>query len=884
MSKKENYKYKFSVIIPVYKVEEYIEETLQSVINQTIGFEENIQIVIVNDGSPDNSEKICKKYTKLYPKNIKYIYQENAGVSAARNNGIKYATGKYINFLDSDDKWDKNVFEKVWKMFEENADLNVIGVRQKRFESANGYTQLDYKFDKDKVVDLNVDYDHIQLSVTSGFVRSSAIGDVRFDTRIKYSEDANFLNEILLKSMKLGIIASSRHLYRKRASENSAVQVKNSKDDWYLITPTLSYKHGYELSKEKLGYIHPYFQYYVGYDYQWRMAEEIPSTISDETKKEYIKITKELFKETDDKIILEQRKIDDNLKLEYLKFKYGKEFIKKLKFNDETSTLTYNELPVFDLEKGKYIQINIIDVENGKIRIRGMVNLNLPTSKYKLNYVINNKKSKEVELVDTEISPKKLFNEIYNYNKGFDIEVDLKNLKYLHFEIEYEGNKVQVKFNDNVHSKISSKSRIYYIKDKHIFSYLKRGITVKKSTLKNRIYFGLRNLKYNLQNKKIKVIIMRTLAKLLKSLKRKEIWIVSDRTISANDNGYAFFKYMMDIKDKKVKTYFLIDEKSSDFNKVKETGPVLNYNSFKHKLYYLIADKIVSSQADPWVFNPLGKSSIYYKDLFDYKFVFLQHGIIKDDLSVWLNKYEKDLKIFVTTMQREYNSIIEGNYGFDGKVVKLTGLPRYDLLEDKNEKMIAILPTWRRKIAGRIDPITGVRVYNNNFKDSEYYNYYNNLINDKRLLKTFKKYNYKGLFVVHPSHYANAGDFEGNEFVKVETEMANYSEIFSKSSLLISDYSSVPFDFAYLKKPCIYTQFDRENFFNTHIYTSGYFSYEKDGFGPVINEYEKLVDEIIKYIEKDCKIEKKYLDRIEKSYKYTDRKNSERVYKEIKKL
>ena len=114
--------------------------------------------------------------------------------------------------------------------------------------------------------------------------------------------------------------------------------------------------------------------------------------------------------------------------------------------------------------------------------------------------------------------------------------------------------------------------------------------------------------------------------------------------------------------------------------------------------------------------------------------------------------------------------------------------------------------------------------------------------------------------------------------------MANYSEIFSKSSLLISDYSSVPFDFAYLKKPCIYTQFDRENFFNTHIYTSGYFSYEKDGFGPVINEYEKLVDEIIKYIENDCKIEKKYLDRIEKSYKYTDRKNSERVYNEIKKL
>ena len=84
-----------------------MEETIQSVIHQTIGFKKNIQIILVNDGSPDDSGKICEKYQREYPDNIVYVEQKNAGVSAARNNGLKYAEGEIINFLDSDDKWGK---------------------------------------------------------------------------------------------------------------------------------------------------------------------------------------------------------------------------------------------------------------------------------------------------------------------------------------------------------------------------------------------------------------------------------------------------------------------------------------------------------------------------------------------------------------------------------------------------------------------------------------------------------------------------------------------------------------------------------------------------------------------------------------------------------
>ena len=94
----ENKQYKFSVIIPIYNVEEYLEDAIKSVINQSIGFEENIQIILINDGSTDKSEKICLKYAQDYPENIIYVKQKNEGVSSARNNGLKYAKGKYINY------------------------------------------------------------------------------------------------------------------------------------------------------------------------------------------------------------------------------------------------------------------------------------------------------------------------------------------------------------------------------------------------------------------------------------------------------------------------------------------------------------------------------------------------------------------------------------------------------------------------------------------------------------------------------------------------------------------------------------------------------------------------------------------------------------------
>lgn len=112
-TEKMSKKFLFSVVIPVYNVEKYLEEAILSIVNQTIGFKKNIQLILINDGSPDNSGDICKKYKTLYPENIVYVEKENGGVSAARNEAFQYVDAKYVTFLDSDDKWELSSFENA---------------------------------------------------------------------------------------------------------------------------------------------------------------------------------------------------------------------------------------------------------------------------------------------------------------------------------------------------------------------------------------------------------------------------------------------------------------------------------------------------------------------------------------------------------------------------------------------------------------------------------------------------------------------------------------------------------------------------------------------------------------------------------------------------
>lgn len=884
-------KYKFSVIIPVYNVEDYLEETILSVVDQTIGFKENIQIILVNDGSPDNSEEICIKYRDLYPENIIYVSQKNGGVSAARNNGYKYATGKYINFLDSDDKWQRDAFAKAYDFLEKHEEIDLVSCMLEFFEAQKGLGHpANYKFDSDRVIDIVKEPNNILMHCCSCFIRKSAIDSIdnKFDSNLKYGEDAFFSNKIILQKKKYGILKSVHFLYRKRFSEDSAIDVGVKKLVYYSTTIDNFHKGIIDYTKKECGKLLEYIQYVLMYDLQWRLFMKRNPVLDNKEYKKYMDGLKTVLNEISDSVIVD---FSFNTKFKnYYFLKMKNSLNKKLKIND--GKVYFNSTYLCNLEELTIRVDNLRTIDN-KMLIYGQVYDCFDKCDLYFLDEKNNKYNVKYYELDSENEMLKCINEKYAVRKkGYFIELDLdKTKKYTPvFVVKDKEYSMNIEFGNcsNLNSTFAS---LYLRGDKNLVKYNKinKRFDIYKNTFKNRFVFELKCIVNLLKKDRIKSLILRECANFLNLFKDREIWLITDRINVAGDNGEAFFKYVIEKQlNPDIKYYFAIDKRSADYKRLNEEySNVVDINSFRYKMLFLLSDKIISAHADEIVINPLGKGRRFLSDLYNHKYIFLQHGVTFNDLSPWLNINNKDISMFVANTKDEYKSLYEFNYNFPEDVPRLTGMPRYDYLLNKDvelKKQVVIMPTWRNNLVTKTDKKTGKKCYDSNFKKTDYFKFYNALINDKRVLDICRKKCYKIRFIPHPNMMQQIKDFEKNDVVEIVKKNVVYRDEFKANKLLITDFSSVHFDFAYLNKPIIYTQFDVDTFYEGQIYQKGYFDYERDGFGPVCYDYESSVKEIVKTIKNDCKLTKKYEKRIDECFMYRDQNNCKRVYDEILKL
>lgn len=183
------------------------------------------------------------------------------------------------------------------------------------------------------------------------------------------------------------------------------------------------------------------------------------------------------------------------------------------------------------------------------------------------------------------------------------------------------------------------------------------------------------------------------------------------------------------------------------------------------------------------------------------------------------------------------------------------------------------------------DPNTGIWSLRNNFSTSVYATFYRELMHNVRLRDAAKKLGYTIQIKIHPSYSSHIEGFQFDDRVKVVEENSSYQDIYSKSSLIVTDYSSSVYDFLYLRKPIFYAQFDFNEFFSgKHICNKGYFDYERDGFGEVEYDLEGTVDRIIEYMESGCQLKDKYRERIDNFFAFNDQNNCQRVYEKILEL
>ena len=245
---------KVSIIVPVYNVEKYIEKCLNSLVKQTM---EDIEIIIVNDGSKDNSINVINKFIKQYPEQIQYLEKKNGGLSDARNYGLPYAKGEYIAFLDSDDYVEETMYEEMYNIAEkENADMVDCDFvweypNRKRKDIGEIYKTKKEMIEKCRVVAWNKIIKREILEKTK----------IKFPVGLRY-EDMEFFYKLVPYINKVSFIKKCFVHYVQRENSIANTQNVRTKEIFIILDNIISYykeKGLYDEYRDELEYIYVKF-------------------------------------------------------------------------------------------------------------------------------------------------------------------------------------------------------------------------------------------------------------------------------------------------------------------------------------------------------------------------------------------------------------------------------------------------------------------------------------------------------------------------------------------------------------------------------------------------------------------------------------------------
>ncbi len=799
----------FTVVAACYNVANYLNDFMESLVKQDIGFTKYICCVLVNDGSTDNTAELLQQWQVRYPDNITVLHKNNGGQASARNLGMQYVTTKWVTFTDPDDSLDQHFFSAI------QASLRSV----KQPITMVGTHSIFYKEEQHKYVDshpLTFKFKHgvqvlpisnlglnIQLSMASALFLTESIKklNLTIDERIKPNfEDGHFIVRYLAQNDNDAVLycANAKYYYHKRANHSSTLDGVWQDKRHYLDV----LKYGYLDVLQQYSSL-PFVQNTVLYDLIWFFEHlvnnpERASVLTSSEQAEHLALLQQCFN-----YITEDTILNFSLKHYLPCYKFG--ILACFKHLAQPT----KEAPVLYIEDWdpykQEVQVSFFTTDTKLVQFFGDGHEIIPTH-YK---AVKND----------------YLGQVFNY-------------EYIYW-VSTERHTVLTCAINQTPAMIAIQHKV------------QPEMTVQEI----RQYFKIRRQVYP----------------------ANAPWLLLDRDTKADDNAEHLYRWLKQHHPEQ-KIYFGIDKNSPDYARLKAAGfNVLALGSFKHFLVLWRVGKIISSHTESFVDDYFHLGVLKYKQI-----IFLQHGVTKDDISRWLNSRRR-IDLCVTTTVNEHQSIIanDSRYRFTDKTVQLLGMPRYDALiklSPTNNKCILVIPTWRK------NSITASADGKTHFLETTYVKAWRSFLFAPQLKELSTRYGYHIIFSPHPLILPYLKDFPMPDYIEVNDANAqSIQKLFQQARLLITDYSSVSCDFAFTQKMVLYYQFDADTFFNglTHTYQKGYFSYEKDGFGPVVYDQESLFKELAILLAQDCKPQEPYLSRIAKTFTCKDGNNCQRVYEAI---
>lgn len=360
---------------------------------------------------------------------------------------------------------------------------------------------------------------------------------------------------------------------------------------------------------------------------------------------------------------------------------------------------------------------------------------------------------------------------------------------------------------------------------------------------------------------------------------RKRIWLFFDKIYKGGDSAEYLYRYCKKQKDG-IKKYYLLDEQVPDYTRMKQEGlRPLKRGSLLHRLVFLNANIVIASNSTVFPFNDYTfDTSFPIRGEVHFDVACVQHGMSIQKIAIAQNRLRDNIKLYFCASRYEIENLSKPIYDYAGyDILKLTGVPRFDGLHDRHQKILLFSPTWRMNSAMPVSASEGVaRDYNPNFRHTDYFKVYNSLMNDPRLLAAARQYGYRIQYVLHPIVSPQADDFTKNDLVEIipSTGAMSYEKLFCEAALMVTDFSGVQFDFAYMRKPVVYLH---HNDIPQH-YENGTFFYDTMGFGEICHTNDELIDVLCEYMKHDCVMPQMYRERADDFFAFSDDHNCERIY------
>lgn len=816
--------YNYTIVSACYNVEKYIDAFVYSVVNQTVD-KSCIRLVMVDDGSTDDTKARIHAWMNKYPGLITYIYKENGGQASARNAGLKYARGNWVTFMDPDDAISPNYIENVdrelSKPQNENVDLacaRYIFYHENKDEFSDTHP-LSGRFKSGTVrIKLSESRTFIHLATNSAFVRLNVVKSVglEFDPSVKPSfEDALFVNKYLLHVQDCDVLCVSDacYYYRKREDGTSTLDNSWCRDRFVTVVPN-GFLQLANYAVENNGRVPRFIANVILYDLSWTLRRLLneghyPEFLSDEDRSYFVQQLRILLR------IIGKRYIED-----YSVWNLGHIYRVGM------TALAWNEQPPI-----QQVYISNYDYAKNEAVVKFYSNSSM--SECPLWHVNGLK--------------------VLNHRS---IRHDL-----LGFDFAYE--------------------HIYWISlpSSGDLRVLDNNDTVYVINLNGKRYreaCGVRRVRNANQGKKENDIYH-------SQINCRGAWLLMDRDSRANDNAEHLYRYIRDNRPD-IPLYFIISKSSHDWIRLENDNfNLVEYGSDKYYEFLKGADHLISSHADEYVFG--GEFGRKFRDQCSYRFTFLQHGVIQNDLSGWLNR--KNIDNFIVSAEAERNSLLSGRYAYPPDRVVLTGLPRYDRLIEKSElvakRRIMVMPTWRNGIVGPTVGAGNDRAVNPAFAETEFYQNWSQFLRSDALRRVAEEYGLEVVFMPHTNIVPYMELFEVPDYINCidDSSVECFQDELLSAALLVTDYSSVAFDAAYAGSAVVYYQFDWSTIHKgVHMARPGYYSYLEHGFGPVCYNDSEL-EQAMRTALDGRKSGSFYDERVNSFFAFRDANNCERTLASI---